>query len=71
MNIDSAVVFRYILSLYDHPIVGDWAKMVSKIGRKFAALIAANWPVRQRQNAGEPPPIFFSLVRLASSLTQS
>ena len=33
MNIDSTVVFRYILPLYDHPIVCDWAK----IGRKFAA----------------------------------
>ena len=22
----------------------------------FAAFIAANWPVRQRHNAGEPPP---------------
>ena len=37
MNIDSAVVFRYISPLYDHPIVCDWAKIVSKIGRKFAA----------------------------------
>ena len=37
MNIDSTVVFRYILPLYDHPIVCDWAKIVSKIGRKFAA----------------------------------
>ena len=51
MNIDPTVVFRYILPLYDHPIVCDWAKIVYKIGRKFAALIAANWPVRQRQNA--------------------
>ena len=56
MNIDPTVVFRYILPLYDHPIVCDWAKIMSKIGRKFAALIAANWPVRQRQNADEPPP---------------
>ena len=23
----------------------------------FAAFIAANWPVRQRHNAGEPPPL--------------
>jgi len=37
MNNDSTVVFRYILPLYDHPIVCDWAKIVSKIGRKFAA----------------------------------
>ena len=37
MNIDSTVVFRYILPLYDHPIVCDWAKIMSKIGRKFAA----------------------------------
>ena len=50
MNVDSAVVFRYISPLYDHPIVCDWTKIVSEIGRKFAALIAANWPVRQRQN---------------------
>ena len=55
MNIDSAVVFRYISSLYDHPIECDWAKIVSKIGQKFAAFIAANWQVRQRQIAGEPP----------------
>ena len=56
MNIDSVVIFRYISPLYDHPIVCDWAKIVSKICRKFAALIAANWPVRQQHNAGEPPP---------------
>ena len=37
MNIDSAVVLRYISPLYDHHIVCDWAKIVSKIGRKFAA----------------------------------
>ena len=37
MNIDSAVVFRYISPLYDHRIVCDWAKIMSKIGRKFAA----------------------------------
>ena len=37
MNIDSAVVFRYISPPCDHLIVCDWAKIVSKIGRKFAA----------------------------------
>ena len=37
MNIDSTIVFRYILPLYDHPIVCDWAKIVSRICRKFAA----------------------------------
>ena len=37
MNIDSTVVFHYILPLHDHPIVCDWAKIVSKIGRNFAA----------------------------------
>ena len=37
MNIDSAVVFLYISPLFDHPIVCDWAKIVSKIGQKFAA----------------------------------
>ena len=37
MNIDSAVVSSYISPLYEHPIVCDWAKIVSKIGRKFAA----------------------------------
>ena len=53
MNIDSAVVFRYIAPLYDHPIVCDLAKIVSKTENlpHFAAVIAANWPVRQRQNA--------------------
>ena len=37
MNIDSTVVLRYILPPYDHPIVCDWAKILSKIGQKFAA----------------------------------
>ena len=37
MNIDSAVVSSYISPLYEHPIVCDWAKIVSKIGQKFAA----------------------------------
>ena len=50
----TAAVFCYILPLYDHPIECDWAKIESKIGQKFAALIAANWPVQQWHNAGEP-----------------
>ena len=38
VNIDDSAVFsRYISPLYDHPIACDWAKIVSKIGRKFAA----------------------------------
>ena len=41
MNIDSAVVFRYISPLYDHPIVCDWAKIVSKIVRKFSQFVGA------------------------------
>ena len=35
---NSAVVFRYISPLYDHPIVCDWAKIVPEIGQKFAEL---------------------------------
>ena len=57
MNIDSAVVLRYITLLNDHPILCDWAKIVSKISREnlqfFAALIASNWP--EWHNAGDPP----------------
>ena len=30
----------------------------------FAAFIAANWPVRQRHNAGEPPPPIIGLQGL-------
>ena len=62
MNIDSTVVFRYISPLYDHPIVCDWAK-IGRTRKKaenlpyFAALIAANWPVRQRQNAANFRPV--------------
>ena len=37
MNIDSAVVIRYISPLYDHHIVFDWAKIVSKESENFAA----------------------------------
>ena len=37
MNIDSAVVFRYISPLYDYPKVCDWAKIVLKISLKSAA----------------------------------
>ena len=29
----------------------------------FAALIAANWPVRQLQNVGEPPDLILSTPR--------
>ena len=53
MNVDSAVVSRYISSLNDYPKV--CAKIMSEISRKFAALVAANWPVRQQHNAGAPP----------------
>ena len=55
MNIDSVVIFRYISPLNDHRIVCHWAKIVSKISRELAAFIAANWPVQQWHNAGEPP----------------
>ena len=54
MNIDSVVIVRYISPLNDHRIVFDWAKIVYKISREFAAFIAANWPVQQWHNAGEP-----------------
>ena len=59
MNIDCAVVFRYISPLYDYLTVCDWAKIVSKnkskICRYFTALTAANWPVGRRHNVQEPP----------------
>ena len=70
MNIDSAVVFRYISPLYDHPIVCDWAKIVSKIGRKFAAF--CRYHCRKLASAAaakcsimrvSPPPPYFLATR--------
>ena len=71
MNIDSAVVFRYISPLYDHPIVCDWAKIVSKIGRKFAAFCRSHCSKLASAAATKcgimrvsPPSIFSSPERL-------
>ena len=59
MNIDCAVVFRYISPLYDHLTVCDWAKIVSKISRKFSAFYCSHCSklasVGQRHNVEEPP----------------
>ena len=67
MNIDSAVVFCHISPRYDHPIVCGRAKIVSKIGQKFAhffrshcsklASAAAEKCGIMRHNVGEPPPM--------------
>ena len=73
MNIDSKVVLSYILPLYDHPIVCDWAKMCRKQAKNlplFAAIIAANRPKRQRQKAGEPPQTSLRLVETSTNLVE-
>ena len=46
--------FRYILPLYDHPLVCDWAKILSKIGWKFAAF----WTIQKRARACVQSPSF-------------
>ena len=52
MNVDSTVVFRYISPLYDHPIVCDWAKIVSKITRKFSAFCRTEHLLQQIGQCG-------------------
>ena len=58
MNIDSAVVCRYISPLYDHPRVCDWAKIVAKIGRKFAAFCRSHCSGNEsgKMRVSPPPP---------------
>ena len=43
INNDSAVIFCHVSPLYVHPIVCDWAKIVSKISQKFDAFYHTHW----------------------------
>ena len=56
MNIDSKVVLSYILPLYDHPIVCDWAKMFRKQAKNLPLSLQQIGQSGSGKKRVSPPP---------------